>query len=134
MSLTITGLYAGLLAIVGLALTFHAGSGRAKTGISLGTGSSDLLLERVRRHANFIETVPIALILLAVLESSGKSAVTLHVLGSTLLVARIIHPFGLSATDMKKMPRFIGMLLTILVIFVSACMAIWQYVGLMLTS
>ena len=129
MSLTITGLYAGLLALVGVVLSFHVGGGRLKSGISLGTGDNADLLERVRRHANFVEYVPIALILLAILEINGKGATTLHVLGSTLLVARIIHPFGLSVAEMKKTPRLMGALLTTIVIVVSACMAIWQYVG-----
>ena len=40
---------------------------------------------------------PFALLLLALLEASGSSHLLIHVLGIILLVARVLHPFGMMA-------------------------------------
>ncbi|MCP5173379.1 MAG: MAPEG family protein [Pseudomonadales bacterium] len=127
MPLMVTALYAGVLGILGVALAFHAGTGRLKQRISLGTADDVGLLIRVRRHGNFTEYVPLALVLLAVLELNGTSATILHLLGSTLLMGRVIHPVGLSMENMNHPLRFLGTLLTMLVLIISAVIAIWQY-------
>ena len=51
----------------------------------------------VRCFGNFAEYVPLALVLIAVLELNGGSATALHTLGVALVAGRAIHPFGLDA-------------------------------------
>ncbi len=60
MQLPITLFYAALLAIFALALSFKAGGFRGKTGISVlfGDPANMELAEKVRRHQNFLEYVP----------------------------------------------------------------------------
>ena len=77
----ITALYAGLLALVGHLLGAGSGWLRAKTGVSLGDGGDAQQLVAVRRQGNFSEWVPLALILLVVLELNDAPSVALHVLG-----------------------------------------------------
>ena len=62
MPLPITATYAAALAIILLALIYHVILARAKYEVSIGTGGNADLHTRVRRHGNFVETVPIALI------------------------------------------------------------------------
>ncbi len=62
MPVLITALYAGILAVV---LGFRVGRQRLKNEVSLLHGESPELLEEIRRHANFTEAVPLALILRA---------------------------------------------------------------------
>ena len=97
----ITALYAGLLALILVVLSVRVIRGRITGSVSLGDGGG-VLSTHIRAHGNFIEYVPIALILMGLLESRGTAGWVLHVLGIVLLVARILHPFGLT----MKSPNF----------------------------
>ena len=71
--LHITALYAGLLGLLSIVLAVQTGQIRGSTGITLGDGGNDELILAMRRHANFVEFVPIALILIGLLELNGVS-------------------------------------------------------------
>jgi uncharacterized membrane protein YecN with MAPEG domain len=126
MSVPITGVYAGLLGIVFIALEVPIGIMRSRTGISLGDGANPDLTVLIRRHANFVEHVPLALLLLALLELNGGARGLLHVLGTALLLARLIHPFGLDVHVMRRPPRGFGAAVTSLVILVASGALIWR--------
>ena len=116
----ISGLYAALQALIAIALVMPVGRLRAKGNVSLGSGGNPALEVAIRRHANWTEHVPIALLLIALLELNGGSRGLLHGLGLALLVARILHPLGLKADAMKVPLRGIGAFGTLLVTFVAA--------------
>ena len=61
MPLIITALYALVLALIGSYLAFRAGGERGKSGISIWYGDNQQLALEMRRHANFVEYVPMAL-------------------------------------------------------------------------
>ena len=65
----------------------------------LGDGGDASMTRRIRAHANFIEYVPLALVNIALLEASGASHGLVRVLLIVLVVARILHPFGMFAPD-----------------------------------
>ena len=132
MTIPITALYASLAALVLTWLSFKAGTLRGKKKISVGDGGDVEMLEAMRRHANAVEYVPIALILIGVLELNGANTIFLHVLGALLVLARIAHPLGLKADNMGDPLRAIGAGGTALVIVVAAGYALWQVVGSML--
>ena len=67
----ITALYAGLLGILMLILAFRVVAVRRTTSIGLGDGGHALLLSRIRIHGNAAEYVPLALILMLILELNG---------------------------------------------------------------
>ncbi len=129
MPLTITALYAGVLTIIVLGLSFRAGAMRGKKRISIGDGGDMQLLEAVRRHGNAIEYVPLALILLGVLELNGASNAWLHGLGGVLVIARITHAIGLKADNIAHPLRAVGAGGTALMMVVAAGYAIWQFVS-----
>ena len=56
----VTGLYAALLAIVGIVLTAMVGQMRGRTKISLGDNGRRELIVANRRHMNYVENVPLA--------------------------------------------------------------------------
>ena len=124
----ITAFYAGLLALILVGLGFAVGQARLRLGVSILHGDDMALATRIRRHANFTESVPIALILLAALELGGAGAGLLHGLGATLVVARIAHPLGLHHDRMQHPLRAVGAGLTTLVTLVAAVVAIWRFV------
>jgi len=131
MVLPITALYGGLLTLVLLWLSFGAGAMRGKTGISIGDGGNVALLEKIRRHGNAVEYVPMAIILIGILEANGANSWFLHGLGLVLLLSRIAHPLGLKADNMGHPLRAVGSGGTALMMVVGAGYAIWQYVTAM---
>jgi uncharacterized membrane protein YecN with MAPEG domain len=73
----------------------------------------------MRGQGNFIETVPMALFLLVVMEVLGASDIWLHSLGLGLVLARVAHYLGLS--EMAPLVfRAAGMSVTLIAIFVSS--------------
>lgn len=135
MMYSITLLYAGLSALLLLALSFQVVGLRRKHQIGLGTGETPALERAVRVHANFCEYVPIALLLLLVLELTGAMPPwVLHGLGIMLVIGRILHAVGLSRSAGTSRGRFVGTLLTWLMILVAGLLAVGVAVGVMLAQ
>ena len=124
---TITLLYAGILGIMSIVLTIFIVFIRSKTGISVGDGGNRELLLAIRRHGNFLEYVPIALILMALLELSGVSNLTMHIFGIVLCVARILHATGLKLEDSSTLGRGLGAGGTFLLTTIMSAWAIVEY-------
>ena len=113
--LHVTPIYAAIFALMMVGLSFYVIKMRYKHRVALGDGGNKDMLRAIRAHGNFIEYVPMALILLALLELNGESAAMLHGFGGTLVVARISHAPGLNARNTTKL-RQIGMVLTYVVL------------------
>lgn len=96
-----------------------AGFLRAKEGISIGDGGNPELLMRMRRHANFVENVPLAIILIGLLEMQGVSSTVIYALGCALVLGRILHFVGFGE-DVGSTTRGIGAGLTVLSIAVAS--------------
>jgi hypothetical protein len=131
MTLPVTALYAGLLAIFALYLSFQAGSYRGKSGISIlhGEPVNWELAQRVRRQQNFLEYVPMILILMGLIEINGGSSMFLHIVGIALIVARIAHAIGLRHDNMAHIGRTIGAGGTALLTLIAAGYALWIAAG-----
>lgn len=114
MLLPLTSLYASLLTLLMLALSSSVIAKRAATGISIMDGGNSALALTMRRFGNFIEYVPQALILMALMELQSASNVWLHGAGGLLLAGRVIHAIGLDANNPKAPLRIIGGSLTFL--------------------
>lgn len=134
MQVPITALYAGIFAIFALVLSFRAGGFRGKTGISVlyGEPRNMELAERVRVHQNFLEYVPIVLILMGIVELNGGSATFLYIAGALLVIARIAHAIGLKHDNMAHKGRFIGAAGTALLTLVIAGYTLWIAGGALL--
>ena len=127
MPLPITLMYAGVFAVFALVLSFRAGGFRGKTGVSVlfGEPANMELAERVRVHQNFLEYVPIMLILMGLIESNNGSSLFLYIVGDLLFIARIAHAIGLKHDNMAHIGRLIGAGGTALVTLVTAVYGIW---------
>jgi uncharacterized membrane protein YecN with MAPEG domain len=120
MPVPITGLYAGLCAIIVLVLAVRVIRLRWATKAGIGDGGDRKLARAIRIHANAIEYVPIALILMVVAELGGAAAPLLHGCGIALVVARISHALGLAGTAGVSPGRTLGTVATFAVIVVLA--------------
>ena len=107
-AMPITAIYAALLAILGVGLSVYVSVNRGTYAVALGDGGNAQLQLIIRRHANFTESVPLALIVLGLAEAGGLSPLWLHGVGGLLLASRLIHPFGLSFTNPTSLPRVAG--------------------------
>jgi uncharacterized membrane protein YecN with MAPEG domain len=125
-TMVVTPLYAGVLALWLLVLALRVIHYRSATGIYLGDGGDATLLRAIRGQANFVEYVPLALLLLAILELSRFSIYLLHVLGVTLLIARLLHGYAFAFRGEFKIGRLWGASLTFLVLGVEAILCIFQ--------
>ena len=128
--MVVTPLYAGLLALWLMLLSVRVVDRRRSARVSLGDGGNPALQRAIRAHANFSEYVPFALIMLAILELSRFSIYVLHLLGATLLVARVLHGYSMSFNRHFWFGRYWGAVLTFVVMIAEALMCIYQaYVG-----
>ncbi len=113
-------IYAALLGLLLLALTTAVVRLRGKHKVGIGDGGHADLALACRAHANFIEYVPLALILLLLLEYRGVPVWALHGLGAALFLGRVLHAWGLSRSQGTSPGRAIGMMLTLGSILVSS--------------
>jgi len=124
--MVVTPLYAGMLALWFVALSVRVVGQRRHNKVSLGDGGKTQLQRAIRGHANFSEYVPLALLLLGILELSHFPRYVLHGLGATLLAARLLHGYALSFTGHFQFGRVAGAALTFLVLMVAGVLCLYQ--------
>ena len=110
----ITSLYAVPLGLMGFGLTAHVIMLRVKTGVSIMDGGNIHLAERIRRHGNFMENVPLVLLLMALAELNGVGSMWLHASGALLIIGRLLHAAGLKHDQPTAIGRTTGISITIL--------------------
>jgi len=120
MILPITSLTAALAGVMLIVLTIITGLRRTTTKTLLGEGTDATLQRRIRAHGNFIEQVPIALILLGLCEMRAANPNVLWAMAGLLIVGRILHAVGILGTVIPA--RGLGMLMTLASIFTGAMM------------
>lgn len=119
----LTSIYAALLGILLVILSFTVVKHRVRAKVGIGHGDNEMLLRAIRTHANFIEYVPISLILLFLAELNGASALLLNINGVALVLARLLHALGLYRSSGASVPRILGTNITWLVILV---LSLWN--------
>ena len=117
--LSVTPVYLALLGLMMVPITLRVGMYRASHKIDIGDGGDETMLRLIRSQANFVETVPLAAVLLVTMELMGAGDTWLHALGATLFIARVLHYLGLSGMG-PFIARPVGMAGTITVYLVTA--------------
>jgi uncharacterized protein len=123
MSLPVTLTIAAAAALINLWLMIRCGQARTSQKVSVGDGGNEFLIRRMRAHANFIESAPIVLILIAALESAGGTSGWLWAVGIAFTISRLAHALGMDGGALEK-GRMVGTLLTFLTLIVLAVMAL----------
>ena len=103
-------LYAGLNALILLWLMVETGRTRMREKVPMGDGGNVRLIRVMRGHANAIEIVPVALILLLVLALLGAPASAIDLLGVVLTLGRFFHALHFIAADAPRWQRAAGAL------------------------
>ena len=128
MYIPVTTFYASLLGLLLIVLSALVSKHRRKARVSIGVGDNIGLERASRVHGNFIEYVPIALILLLMLELEISKMWLLHLLGAMLLMGRLLHAWGLNQPTSVTVGRWWGTCLTWLMILVTSLLNLWHSV------
>ncbi|MEM9585451.1 MAG: MAPEG family protein [Pseudomonadota bacterium] len=121
----ITLVATAVFVLMSIPMAISVGVRRAKTGILLLHGEDDNLLRLMRAHGNFIEYVPLAILALAGAEIAGTPDWLVASCGGALVLARVVHYFGLRAAADSK-GRAIGAGLTNVTLLILALAILWQ--------
>ncbi len=117
-------LYIGLAAILLMVLSVNVMRLRGRHGVGIGDGGHEDLARAIRVQANFVEYVPIALLLLLCVDLVGDAKWIVHLLGILLLVGRVLHAIGLAGSSGRSLGRAAGVVLTFVVLIAGAVLAI----------
>jgi len=121
----VTPLYAALLTLWFLVLSVRVVNVRRR-GILFGDNGDIAVTRMIRAQANFAEYVPLALLLMGLLEIGRRSIYILHALGVTLLIARVLHGIALSFGWRIRFGRVAGATLTLVVLTIEAILCLYQ--------
>lgn len=113
-----TAALASVLALLYVYLTARIILLRRQKNVPLGTGGDRELEKAIRAHANFAEYVPLALLLILMLELQSASRFLISFLGLLLVTGRSIHAYGVSQAREDFRLRVAGMSMTL------ACLAL----------
>ena len=121
----ITGLYAALIGLLLLGLSWQVTRQRQRTRVSLGAGGDEALERAIRTHANLVEYAPLGLLLIALAEMNGAPSWWIHATGALLVIARCLHAWGLGSTPGVSPGRYWGTALTWLAILLGSLTNLW---------
>lgn len=130
LSLPITLTTAAGAALVNIWLMIRCGQARTKESVSVGDGGNEFVIRRMRAHANFVESAPFVLILIAGLEATSKATpMWLWYVGIAYIFGRLAHGLGMDGGMLGK-GRMVGTLITMLTLVGLAGYALWRvYTG-----
>ncbi|PNU05051.1 MAPEG family protein [Novosphingobium guangzhouense] len=115
---------AGLIA---LWLAVRTGKARMSAKVWHGDGENPVLLRRMRAQANYGESAPFVLILVAAIEFSGKGGAEhgnwLAIVGGLYMLARIAHGIGMDKPE-KSPLRAAGFIISALTLLGLALTAV----------
>jgi len=118
----ITTIFTGLLALMLVGVSIRVTVLRARKKIDFFDGGDKELGSAIRVQGNFVEYVPMALLLLGMIEWMGSKPWIVYVLGIALVLSRIIHAWGLYSGVSNG--RVVGTTITWIVLAVGGLLAL----------
>lgn len=131
----ITGLYAGIFALLFVVLTILTIRQRIRHDQRIGDDGRHELRQHIRAHGNFSEYVPFGLLMMLLLEMQNTSSYWLHGIGMVFLIGRAAHAYGLIAQEIYRDNIFvgsirlrqIGMVVTLSVLTIEAILLLMEF-------
>ena len=114
----ITSLYILPLTLLLLYMFYRIIKYRRGLRIGIGDGGDVRLQQASRAHGNFIEVVPLALIIMVLLEMQGAPGWAVHLYGTVLVLSRIAHAQGMYQSAGESPGRMVGTI-AILLLFIA---------------
>ena len=120
--LPVTLAAAAAAAILNIWLMIRIGQVRNAEKVFVGDEDNENVIRRMRAQANFVESAPFVLILLAVIELSGKGDAWLAYVAGLFILGRVAHAFGMDGGSLGK-GRMIGTIISMLTLLGLAVVA-----------
>ena len=131
--LVITAIIASILTLIFVKLSFAVIGLRRKNQVGLGSGGHDDLERAIRAQGNFVEYVPLGIILIACLELNGAPGWLVLIPGITLIIGRLIHAVGINEPPPNFSKRVMGMKFTfstlIVLVILNLVWSLYKLVG-----
>ncbi|NEP17277.1 MAG: glutathione metabolism protein [Leptolyngbya sp. SIO4C1] len=124
----ITPAYAAIFGLLFVLLSVRTIRLRQQLQVAIGHGGQPQLERAARVHANFAEYVPIALLLIYLLESQTIGQLWIHGLCWVLLIGRMVHAYGVSQVKEDGRFRTAGMAMTFTVLILASAGILWGYI------
>ncbi len=124
-----SSIYFGLSALLLVALLLRVVRLRFRHRVEIGDGGVPELQRAIRVQANFIEYVPLALLLILMADLVGHQKWVVHLLGILLLTGRLAHAYGFTSAPGLNPGRGAGVALTTIVLVAGAVLAIAAFFG-----
>ncbi len=127
----ITALYASFMTMMLMVLSFHVIYLRFKLGIMVGDGGNEEMQKLIQARNNIVDYVPLALLLMFILEKYDMHPYVLHGLGVTLIISRLIQGLALTTCASASKGRIAGSMLihAVLLVQIILCLAVFMYVN-----
>jgi len=126
MSVPVTALYAGILALLITAFAINVTIHRNKLKIEAGDGGNPTMLRMIRIHGSAAEYVPLGLLLMALYEIDRGMPSALHAAGIALIVGRLAFAAAFWQSAHPGALRGIAAVVTWLTIAALAVLNLWQ--------
>ena len=123
----VTSLFAGILGLMYIGLSFFVIKGRFKHQVEIGDSDNKDLMRRIRVHGNFIEYTTIFLVLMFLAEQENTSENFLYILGTAFVISRIMHAVGFYRVTGPSIGRSAGMILSFVVIVITSIICIRSF-------
>jgi uncharacterized membrane protein YecN with MAPEG domain len=118
--------YAAILGLLFIYLSRRVIKTRRRERIAVGDGGNPHMQRAIAVHNNFAQYVPLALLLLAFLEMQQGSTILIQILCAALLIARLLHAYGVSQMRENFRFRIAGILMTFGVIGLTALLLLFS--------
>jgi len=92
---------AAAAALINLWLGTRIGKLRHSLGVSVGDGGHEAITRRMRAQLNFAENVPVILILIGLVELTGKGGLWLAPVGAVFMAGRVLHGLGMDGGSLQ---------------------------------
>ncbi|MBY0511776.1 MAG: MAPEG family protein [Rhodospirillaceae bacterium] len=122
--LPVTLITASILALIALVLALRVSFGRFRHRVPIGEGGNTHMTVLIRTHANFVEYVPLILILMGILEMSKANRIALLIVAVLLIIFRIFHVIGMP----RRAPNFFRATGAIGTMVTMGVLAVWGLV------
>jgi len=118
--------YAAILSLLFILLSRNVIKTRRRERVAIGDGGNPHMQRVIAVHNNFAQYVPLALLLLAFLEMQQSSTILIQILCAALLIARLLHAYGVSQMRENFRFRIAGILMTFGVIGLTALLLLFS--------
>jgi uncharacterized membrane protein YecN with MAPEG domain len=122
---SVTIFYAGIFGLLLLVLSLNIFREWVHVAAGVRSEAEERWKRSERVQASFVEFVPMTLLLIFLIEAHGAPKEILHGLGIGLLVARVLHAYGMGTGKTANLFRVIGTQLTFLVLMVCSLASVY---------